>query len=206
VIETISDTLAMGTTREAWLIQAVDRLRPLFSEKLISLPSQIRVSCGWPHDGNKGRGASHAIGQCWSKTASHDGTSELFISPVLDDSVSVAEVLVHELIHSADDCRSGHGAPFKKIALAMGLEGPMRSTVAGPELRERLNALVAGVGLYPHARLDPTQAYSKQRARLVKVVCDRRRCRYALWTTRIWLDLGTPVCVCGSGMSEIPRR
>jgi hypothetical protein len=193
-------------TREDWLVNAVSGLRPLFAEKSILLPDRIRISCGWPHAGNRGRGIAHTIGQCWARKASHDGTSELFVSPVLDDGVTVGGVLTHELVHSADDCRNGHRGPFRKMAIALGLEGPMRATYPGPALKERLNALVASIGPYPHARLDPTQVSVKQKTRLVKVVCDRSSCGYAFWTTRMWLDLGTPTCVCGATMSEIALR
>ena len=82
----------MSATREDWLIEAVDALRALFAERGIALPEKIRVSCGWPHSGNRGQGRAHVIGQCWARK---DGTSEVFISPVLDDGLAVATVLVH---------------------------------------------------------------------------------------------------------------
>jgi hypothetical protein len=194
-------------TREEWLIRALDRVRPLFLEKDIVLPPQVRLACGWPYCAGRGQGSSHTIGQCWARRASKDGTSEVFISPALDDGVAVTEVLCHELIHCVDDCRHGHRGPFGKMALAIGLEGPMRSTHAGPELRERLNALCVELGPYPHARLDPTQVVKKQSTRLIKVVCRRapNEC-YAFWTTRLHLDKGTPTCVCGSRMNEVTRQ
>jgi hypothetical protein len=181
-------------------------LRPLFDEKGITLPTSLRIACGWPLGRRLGRqGRSHAIGQCFVQKASSDGSSEIFISPELDNGVTVAAVLVHELIHAADDCRNGHRAPFRKMAIGVGLAGPMRATHAGPELRERLNALCIELGPYPHARLDATLVSRKQGTRLIKVVCNRASCRYSVWTTRTWLDLGTPTCVCGSRMSEIAR-
>jgi len=126
---------------------------------------------------------------------------------MLDDAFEVTEVLCHELIHAALDCEDGHGPRFRKLAVAIGLEGPMRSTHAGPELRECLNVLCAELGPYPHARLDPTQGLKKQSTRLIKVVCNRapNEC-FAFWTTRKHLDLGTPTCWCGSTMSEVTRR
>jgi hypothetical protein len=194
-------------TREDWLHGAATILRSLFEENEIMLPRVLRISCGWPLSSQRGsRGRSHVIGQCWPRRASKDGAAEIFISPELDKGVTVAAVLVHELIHSADDCKNGHRGPFRKMAIAVGLCGAMRATVPGPELAERLNALCNNLGPYPHARLDAAQVSRKQRTRLIKVVCDRPSHRYAMWTTRMWLDQGTPTCVCGASMSEITRK
>lgn len=192
--------------REDWLHAAVTLLKSLFLDKGIALPDSLRIACGWPLLGQRGgRGQSHRLGQCWRQIASADGASEIFITPEIDDGCNVLQVLSHELIHSADDCRNGHRGPFRKMAIAIGLRGPMRSTHAGPELRERLNGLCRQLGLYPHARLDPTQ-HRKQGTRLIKVICDRPGHRYSVWTTRVWLDVGTPICPCGSTMSEITRK
>ena len=43
------------------------------------------------------------------------------------------------------------------MALAIGLEGKMTATTPGPELAERLNALIAKLGPYPHAKLNATE-------------------------------------------------
>lgn len=189
------------------MVAAAALLRPLFEERGIVLPDSFRIACGWPLGRQSGTtGRSHAIGQCFAQRASKDGTSEIFVSPELDKAFSVLPVLVHELIHAADDCVSGHRGPFRKMAITVGLHGPMRSTYAGPELRARLNALSTELGPYPHASLDASQAHKKQGTRLIKVVCDRASHGYSCWTTRMWLDEGTPTCVCGSRMSEVTRR
>ena len=78
------------TTREEWLMEAAVGLTPLFASNAIRLPEGFRVSCGFPR---WSRGASHAIGQCWPNRASGDGSSEIFISPSLDDPMKVSEVL-----------------------------------------------------------------------------------------------------------------
>ena len=59
-------------TRESWLLSAIDRMaRSLFPA---FKPPKWRVTCGWP----KGvRGGKHAIGQCWDRTSSNDGTYEI---------------------------------------------------------------------------------------------------------------------------------
>jgi hypothetical protein len=203
----ISPLGAAFDTREGWLQSAVENLRLDLLEKEIRLPEKIRVAPGWPLNTGGARGQSRVVAQCWASQASRDGRSEIFIAPTLDDGLSVTEALCHELIHSADDCKHGHRGPFRQMALAIGLEGPMRSTRAGPALRERLNALCSELGPYPHAALDPTQVVRKQSTRLIKVVCysDPDHC-YAFWTTRVHLDVGTPTCVCGGRMVEVTRR
>jgi len=197
----------ISATREEWLLAAAELLRPLFVDKGIPLPDAMRIACGWPLGRRRGSpGRSHTIGQCFTRKASGDGTSEIFISPELDDAVTVLGVMIHEFIHAADDCRNGHRGPFRKMALSIGLRGPMRSTRPGPELAERLNDLSKQLGPYPHARLDAAQVPGKQTTRLIKVVCDRQAHGYATWTTRRWLDDGTTTCPCGSSMSEVTRR
>ena len=47
-------------TREAWLLAAIELLRPLFLEKGYNLP-RVRVSCGIPATSRRGS----AVGQCW---------------------------------------------------------------------------------------------------------------------------------------------
>jgi hypothetical protein len=182
-------------TREEWLVAAVDRLAVLFAEVGETIP-QVRVSVGWPG----GRGRKNAvIGQCWSSKAAADGVSQLFISPVLDDAVRVLDVLAHELVHAVDDCESGHKGRFAKIAKAIGLTGKMTATVAGDELKARLEALVAEIGPYPHARLgsaDGADGPKKQGTRMLKVECAEGS-GYIARLTRTWLDsYGAPLCPC----------
>jgi hypothetical protein len=117
-------------TREQWLQNAVTALTPLFSAKGYSVPN-CHVSCGFASTDVK-RGH---IGQCWSTKASADKVNQIFISPAFSDSVVVLDTLMHELIHAFDDCENKHGPVFKKMALKLGLKGPMRSAGAGPELK-----------------------------------------------------------------------
>lgn len=107
------------------------------------------------------------------------------------------DVLVHELVHAADDCRSGHKGAFRRLATAIGLTGRMTATVAGPELAARLHALAEELGPYPHAALDASMR-KKQSTRMLKVVCPD--CGYAVRTTNKWLEIGVPTCPCGTEM------
>ena len=139
-------------TREAWLLFAVGHLAPIFSEAGYNLP-RVRVSCAVPSTSKRGS----AVGQCWPTSRSADQVNEIYISPVHADALEVLDTLTHELVHAIDDCKNRHGAEFKKIALAVGLQGKMREASAGPNLRERLvviaSQLTADLGPYPHAKL-----------------------------------------------------
>lgn len=182
----------MSTTREQWLTAAVDALAPLYAEVGETLP-EVRVSVGWPG----GRGAKNTvIGQCWHPEAASDGVAQLFISPVLADSTRVLDVLAHELIHALDRNASGHRGRFAKVAKAIGLTGKMTATVAGEDLKARLDGIAEGLGEYPHAALKAGgPGTKKQTTRMLKVECQSSG--YTLRTTRKWLEeYGAPFCPC----------
>lgn len=184
-------------TREAWLTAATEALgAEVFAPVGETLPA-VRLSVGWPG----GRGNKNAvIGQCWSSAAAADKVSQVFVSPVLDDASRVLDVLAHELIHAVDDCTSGHKGRFGKIARAIGLEGKLTATVAGPALKARLDTIAANLGAYPHAALanavNGAEGPKKQTTRMLKVECAEGS-GYKARITRQWLDeYGAPFCPC----------
>ena len=132
----------MNTNREAWLIRAVEALKPLLSEAGFPLLTPVRVSCGFPSGGQR----SNQVGECWSQKSSDDAHNQIFISPVQVDAVEVLDTLLHELIHAVDDCEHKHGKAFKKIATKLGMVGPMRSASAGPKLKAKLQDLAHALG------------------------------------------------------------
>jgi hypothetical protein len=172
--------------RESWLHQAVHALHPVFRAAGHVLPP-VRVSCGFASTGLR----SNHIGQCWSRATAPDGINQIFISPVLVDPIEVLDTLVHELVHAVDDCQHHHGPAFKKIALSVGLKGPMRSASAGPALLERLQQISRAMGTYPHAEL-------RMRRRLRPPVPRPRarcpRCEYTVPMLRQFLGMGPPLC------------
>jgi hypothetical protein len=91
-----------------------------------------------------------------------------------------------------------HGKEFKRLAVAVGLEGKMTATVASESLKQRLNALISEIGAYPHAALNPgLSGVKKQGTRLNKVTCPL--CGYTCRVTQKWLDeVGAPFCPCSS--------
>ena len=188
-------------TREAWLERLTEVLRPVFGEAGYELPGSIRVSCSWPTNGATAS-RRRVLGQAFASSCSADGAHETFISPVLDEPVRVAEVLVHELVHHAVGTKAGHGAIFRRCALAVGLVGPMRSTSMGASLRDRVNALLATVGCYPHAKVSVAPV-RKQSTRMLKLECPSCGCLVRM--TRRWLvSVGPPKCGCiASGVMRV---
>ena len=191
-------------TREEWLGRLVDLLRVDFTAAGHPLPERIRVSCGWPSRSAMS-GSNRRIGEAWSARASGDGAHETFITPALCGPIDVGAVLVHELVHHAVGLECGHKGPFRRLALALGLEGKMTATVAGEELRDRLHALTNHIGPYPHAALEGSTNKKRQTTRMLKVTCSACGCLVRM--TRQWLDTcGVPTCGCGGEMIEEGNR
>lgn len=190
-------------TREEYLTRAITVMRPWFAKAGAAIPDKIRVAVGFPSK----RALSvkrRRVGECWCPSASKDGANEVFISPFLGNGVEALAVLVHELTHAAVGIHVGHKGAFRKTAVAVGLTGKMTATSPSPELMERLNALAAKIGDYPHAALDPTKGpIKKQTTRMVKAECED--CGYTIRTTRKWIEQGLPTCVCG-GAFEVEER
>lgn len=184
-------------TREAWLMTAIEHLRPKFEEVGAELPAKIRVSTGWSKNARKG-----SIGWTWISGAAEDKVSNVFITPEKSDSVEVLAILVHELVHVWDDCEHGHTSVFKKVAEAVGLTGKMTATVAGDELRDELEALTVIMGDYPHAKMIVGDAGGKdsgpkkQGTRMIKYVCETNEDNKIRVTRGNVEKYGAPLCAC----------
>jgi len=189
-------TRSKYTTREEWLMEAIELERPWFKDAGSPLPAKLRVSCGFP------LGSRKAIGQCFQH-GDADKVQHIFISPVLGVVAaknSVLETLTHELCHAALPIGSGHKRPFAKLGEAVGLEGPpWTATSASPDLVQRFERIARILGAYPHAILRPDEGRKKQSTRLVK--CECNDC-HAIWRmTAKWVNVAAdrdgiscPVC------------
>jgi len=178
--------ISKTATREQWLKEAILALTPLFKEKGYAVP-KCHVSCGFAStDAKRGH-----IGQCWSTKASADKVNQIFISPGLSDSVEVLDTLMHELVHAVDDCQNKHGPVFKKMALKLGMKGPMRSAGAGPELKVKLEQLVASLGTYPHAKLNVPRKVIDRRPR-PRAKCFE--CGFTVPMLKAFMHYGPPIC------------
>ena len=174
------------TTRETWLVAAVELLRPLFAAKGFAVPP-CQVSCGFASTGTR----SGHVGQCWSTKSASNELNQIFISPTLKTAYEVIDTLVHELVHAVDNCEHKHGKEFKKIALKMGMKGPMRSAEAGPELKVALTALLDLLGPYPHGHLKVSMLKVSRRNR-PRAKC--KDCGYQVPMLKKFLAYGPPIC------------
>lgn len=196
--------------RESWLNDVAGRLRPAFVQLGAPLPERLRIAIGFPSTGRRAK----ATGECWDSTASADGTFEILIRPDLAEAdgviaLPVAAALAHELVQAAVGIQAGKGAAFRRVALGIGLTGPMRATSPGPAFLALAGPILEAVGPLPHARLQPDKKSAKngmdgeaedaatgprkQANRHVKCAC--ATCGYVVRTARKWLDqVGPPHC------------
>jgi hypothetical protein len=196
---------AVDETREAWLGRAANALAAEFLTEETVPP--LRISVGWP-GGRSNR--QRTIGQCWSTTSSEDGVNQIFMSPIRGEAetVNVLGTLLHEMIHAVDDCKSGHSGNFIVIARSMGLKAKWTTSAnRTEELTERLTALAADLGAFPHAPLLQGQAADAPKkqtgSRMLKIQCPDGDCGYVARTTQKWIDLGLPFCYCGAEMEVV---
>lgn len=173
--------------REEWLLKAVAYLEPIFQKYGYQIPP-IRVSVGFPSTGSRGR----HLGQCWGTKASADGVNQIFISPQQDQPLEVLDTLAHELVHAVDDCQSGHGESFKKIATDIGMQGQMRSASAGEILKQDLIRIAEKLGHFPHAKLqmNPKGAGKSPSRYAAKCV----KCGYQVNVLKRFASYGPPLC------------
>jgi len=184
--------------REAWLMTVSAKMEKAFKDAGIPL-KKYRATCGFPCTGARVT-KKRRIGECHSTQMSKDGTAEIFIHPQLDDSLTVAGVLVHELLHAAVGVACGHKGPFRKGMKSIGLEGKPTEAMPGDELNNVLAGIIEKLGAYPHQSLGVNPNRKKQGTRLVKVEC---QCGCIIRMTNKWIEeAGLPTCGCGEQMEE----
>lgn len=183
---------AKELNREMWLGVVMDELRPMFKQAGYPLPKNVRVTCGFPS--THARSAlKRAIGESWTSDASGDGTYEVLISPVEEDSVKAGAILAHELAHISAGHQHGHRGPFVECIRAIGLEGKPTATSAGDAFISFMKGVIKLYGKYPHAALDVNPERKVQGTRLLKCWCPE--CGYTARITAKWLNIaGAPWC------------
>lgn len=158
---------------------------------------KTRVSVGFP-DGSK-----KAIGQYWYPQSTKDGYGNIFIHPGQGDPGDILAILVHELVHNSCGV-TGHGKKFKKLALEVGLEGKMRATVAGKELKSYLKKLARRLGKFPHSAIRPNAKppTKKQSTRMIKMDCSD--CGYIVRaSTTAIVEHGPVICPCNNEQMSV---
>lgn len=177
--------------REAWLHAAADFMAAkIFGPNNYEVPS-IEISCGFT-----GSRSKKAIGVCWSKSASDNDAFPIFISPVIEENVRVMGVLAHEMCHAVVGLEAGHGAPFKKAAIAIGLTGKMTATTETATFATACKPFIKQFGDFPHAKMNVGQSgVKKQTTRMIKLQCPA--CKFTMRCARSWVDnIGEPICAC----------
>lgn len=216
-------------TREAWLLAAIEMLRPQINAAGTSammqddaLPEQIRVSCGfgWARAEN-----TAILGQTFATLVTDDGVPAVFVSPVIDNAFDALMVLAHELVHVIDDCASGHAGRFVVIGKALGLDGIPTQMLPGVGMQADLMLIAEELGAYPHSKIDidliraaskapstPEQPRvrvtsgprAQHGSRHIKAVCMNNKCDaqgYLIRTSAHWINVATPICpVCRTDM------
>src|SRR5207248_7211022 len=90
--------------------------------------------------------------------ASDVGVNRIVLGPQAGDPAGMLLSLLHELLHAADDCASGHKGAFAEAATRLGFDSPMTRTPPGIELAAEVITLAEALGPFPHPRPDPPAA------------------------------------------------
>jgi hypothetical protein len=149
--------------QQSWVEKAYQLIR---KEIIPSAPKDVIVTYGFP----KGKRGRKHLGQCWYKVVEGQ-QAVIFIHPCeWTTPLQVLDTLTHEVCHAACP-NSGHKGDFKELALSIGMEGPMTTASAGPDLTLRLNELAKKLGEFPAAGFDPPTKKQKSRLRLWQCRC-----------------------------------
>lgn len=184
--------------REVWLHNAAEHVNALLLDAGIDKVPEARVSVGWPSKGGTSL-KKRVIGQCWHAESTGDNVAQVFISPMLEDGISVLATLVHEMVHVVHP-GAKHQGKFIETAKAVGLTPKWTATNAGEELTAQLEKINEVLGKYPHSKITPVVQEKVQTTRMIKLVADD--CGYIVRTTQKWIDEGLPKCPHGEEMQE----
>lgn len=174
--------------REQWLTKATKLMRAKWTKLGVAVPLDVKLTCGFPGGGSPRR----RIGECWPRSRSAAGINEVMISPVLDDTATVLDVLGHELLHAVDDCASKHGVAFSKNSRMVGYTGGKNSKVEGVAAIALLKAIEKKLGAYPHGKVALTVKTRNASHGLHKLECGCGNVSYM--TAKKIEQHGWPVC------------
>jgi len=150
-----------------WLERAYVLLR---DELLPEAPVSATITFGFPSSGARGGKVSGQV--CFDLLVDAEaGNSLLILNPsIFDNPLRVLDILLHEMIHLARP-KAKHGKMFKELAVRCGLTGAMTSTVAGPELRDKLVEMHEALGDMPKGYGTLQKKTRAQSTRQRKYVC-----------------------------------
>lgn len=206
----MSELIEKYKTREEWLEEAIRQFRGVFETHGLALPSRLHLSCGLPSKGALSE-TRRCLGECWHPIASADGVHQIFISPLIEDGLGAAGVLLHEAVHASLPPDAKHGPQFKAACGKLGLtSGKPKSASPGPELTKTLEDVILNrLGKYPHAALIPPgkKEGEKGKGRMLKISCENGHEPYVLRGSRKVINLGLPLCpVCNNELKTPPEE
>ena len=171
--------------RETWLRTAYRSLR---KELISEAPEQVAIGWGFPSKSSMGH-KKRRVGECWHAGFGQkpEGNTMILISPTVEDSVQILDVLLHEMVHAATP-GEGHRKAFSQLAKRVGLMKPWTATTPGDELKEKLTAIAKRLPPWPKGTVIPV---AKQKGRQMKAQC---RCGRILRGAKKTLDQGPIVC------------
>ena len=200
-----------NTNRETWLNEFAQECVGLFAgaKDMFNFPkgiklnlNDVRITCGFPPNYRKSQRVSNgnysAMGVCFPKIKGRP-YKHIFILPDWcnnSDIVNLGGVIIHELVHAIDNCKSGHGKAFRLMATAVGLEGKMTATEPSPKLAKWIRKTAKKLGKYPEGQWIHSGA--KQTTRMLKVVCPQVKydCGAVLRMSTKQISEGLPICRC----------
>lgn len=184
--------------RGQWLTETAKLMEPIFVERGFPIRNKYRLTCGWPCKGAM-RLNGRRLGECHPPTVSEGNVNEIFISPTIADNAEVLGTVCHELIHVAVGNKEGHSGKFKTACLYLGMVGKPTSATTGKELRERIDRLVNGLGVYPHQVIKIAAKSVKKPVPWISLECE---CGCVVKITADVLEeSGLPTCGCGEQFS-----
>lgn len=178
--------------REGWLTEVAKQLEPCFKGFVIK---PYRVTCGWPSRFALSHRARR-VGECHAVETSTAGLFEVFVSPVLEDSLEVAGTVAHEMAHIVAGTEAGHGPKFNKVCWHVGLtKGKPTSVMPGKALNTHIQEIITKLGPYPHKAMKPKSTIVPLKPKPIKLTCE---CGCSVTISQEWLErAGPPICGCG---------
>lgn len=180
------------TLREHWLTDLAKQSERFFVG--LKLPP-YRVTVGWPLGGALST-KRQVLGQCFGSEVSTGNIHELFITPVIDEPMYVAGVLIHEMTHVIAGVDAGHKGRFTKIAKQIGLtKGKPTTALSGDKLSEYLQKVVDRLGPYPHKAIKPTLKKKEKEVKALTLSCEACECKIRM-SIKWMSEAGIPTCAC----------
>lgn len=141
------------------------------------------------------------LGECHGQASSKGGFYEIFVSPCMDDSLKVAGVVAHELLHAAVGIKEAHKGRFIKGMRHLGFKGKPTQAEPGEKLNDELRRVIESLGDYPHKALEPKGKLKKVEKKDTTLACVDCGCKVRI--SLRWIEeAGLPRCGCGGEFME----